>query len=279
MKTFGSMRKNYNIPSPESQTPKKEPSPKSRCPVLNPNASPHANRLPRPPRSHRYSRRTKQDQMYWKIIAATARHPSHVARSPALHHLSHPTHVLARQSSPPPQLLQAPIVATIQVDIDESLLKSNKKRISRRQSGLINVTKAVGSGHSSSGSTSSSTKSRATSPPPRAPSPAFGSPLRRDGGLAEEEEGYAAVHGHRLTDVNEDIKIERASGRGKKKRTLVQAQAEEAPAEAGREREQRRIREAFEVATRRLQDVTNSFGTRAALPLNTNIFGILFSNF
>ena len=43
----------------------------------------------------------------------------------------------------------------------------------------------------------------------------------------------------------------------KKKGTLAQAQAEEAPAEAGREREKRRIREEFEVAAQRLQDVTN----------------------
>ena len=61
-----------------------------------------------------------------------------------------------------------------------------------------------------------------------------------------------------------------------KKCTLTQARAEEAPAEAGRDREKRRIREDFEVAAQRLQDVTNSFGTRASLhPLDTNVFGIL----
>ena len=43
------MRKNLNIPSPNSQSPK-EPSPKARRPVLNPNASPLANRMARPPR-------------------------------------------------------------------------------------------------------------------------------------------------------------------------------------------------------------------------------------
>jgi hypothetical protein len=37
----------------------------------------------------------------------------------------------------PLPLLQALIVATIQVDIDESFVKQNKKRISRWQSGLI----------------------------------------------------------------------------------------------------------------------------------------------
>jgi hypothetical protein len=271
------MRKNVNIPSPKSQSPKKEPYPKARRPRLNPNASPHANRLARPPRFPEIFEEdeavsdTLEDDRCQSPTPVTRRKKPRSTPS-----VSHP-HVLARQSSPPPQFLQAPIVATIQVDIDESLLKSNKKRTSRRQRDPINVTNTVGSGHSSSGSTSSSTKSRATSPPPRAPSPAFRSPLRRDAGLAEE---YAAVHGHRRADGDEDIELERASNRGKKKRTLAQAQAEEAPAEAGRESEKRRIREDFKVAAQRLQDVTNSFGIRASLPpLDTNVFGILFSNF
>ncbi|KAF8264664.1 hypothetical protein EI94DRAFT_1779516 [Lactarius quietus] len=272
MKSFGSMRKNFNIPSPKSQSPKKDPPPKARRPVLNPAASPHANRLARPPR---FPEIFEEDEGAGSDVLEDDRcqSPTPVTRrkKPRSTTSSVHTHVLARQSSPTPPLLQAPIVATIQVDIDESLLKQGKKRISRRQSGLI----TVGSGNSSSGSTtSSSAKSRATSPPPRAPSPAFGSPLRRDAGLAEEEEEYAAVHGHRRVDADEDVELERASNRGKKKRTLAQAQAEEAPAEeGGREREKRRIREDFEVAAQRLQDVTNAFVTRASLPpLDTNVF-------
>ena len=54
-----------------------------------------------------------------KMIASKTRHPSHAARSPDPHRLYPISHVLARQSSSPPQLLQASIVATIQVDIDE----------------------------------------------------------------------------------------------------------------------------------------------------------------
>ena len=50
MKGFGSMRRNLNILSPKSQFPEPEPNPKARRPVLNPNASPHANRLARSPR-------------------------------------------------------------------------------------------------------------------------------------------------------------------------------------------------------------------------------------
>ena len=167
---------------------------------------------------------------------------------------------------PSPPVLPAPIIATIRVDINESLLKQGKKRISRRQSGVI----SVGSRNSSSGS--SSPRGRAASPPPRVPSPAFGSTLRRDAGLAEEEEEYAAIQGQRPVDADEEV-----ASRGKKKCTLAQVQAEEAPEEGGREREKRRrLREDFEVAAQRLQDVTNGFGTRASLPpLDTNVFGIL----
>ena len=270
MKSFGSMRKNFNIPSPKSQSPKKEPSPKARRPMLNPDASPHANRLARPPRFPEICEEDEdapEDNRCQSPTPVTTRR-----KKPRSTSTSSQPHVLARPSPPPPSFQQAPIVATIQVDIDESLLKQNKKRISRRQSGLI----TVGSGNSSSGSTtSSSTKSRTTSPPPRTPSPAFGSPLRRSAELAEEEEEYAAAHGHRRVDVDEDVELERASNRGKKKRTLAQAQAEEAPAEGGREREKRRIREDFEVAAQRLQDVTNAFGARSSLPpLDTNVFGI-----
>ena len=77
-------------------------------------------------------------------------------------------------------------------------------------------------------------------------------------------------------DVDEDVELERASSRGKEKHTLAQEQAEEAPApeEGGREREQHRIREDFEVAAQRLQDVTNAFGRASLPPLDTNVFGI-----
>ncbi|KAF8264669.1 hypothetical protein EI94DRAFT_1805554 [Lactarius quietus] len=248
----------FNIPSPKSQSPKKDPPPKTRRPVLNPAASPRVNRLARPPRL------SEEDEgaASGALEDDRCQSPTPITRrkKPRSPMSSVHTHVLVRQSSPTPPLLQAPIVATIQVDIDESLLKQGKKRISRRQSGPF----TVGSGNSSSGSTtSSSAKSRATSPPPRSPRPAFGSPLRRDAGLAEEED--AAVHGHRRVDADEDTELERASGRGKKKHTLAQAQTEEVPVEeSGREGEKRRIREDFEVAARRLQDVTSIRDSRVS---------------
>ena len=275
MKSFGSMRRNFNIPSPKS-SPKKEPASRARRPVLDPGASPHANRLARPPR---FPGIFEEDEAGSDALEEDrAQSPTPVTRRKKPRSTSSSSHplLLIRPSSPTPPVLPPPIVATIQVDIDESLLKQNKKRISRRQSGLISVPNTAGNGNSSSGSSSS--KGRAASPPPRAPSPAFGSPLRRDAGLAaeEEEEEYAAIHGHRQVDADDEVALERASSRGKKKRTLAQAQAEEAPAEGGPEREKRRLREDFEVTAQRLQDVTNAFVTRASLPpLDTNVSGIL----
>jgi hypothetical protein len=62
--------------------------------------------------------------------------------------------------------------------------------------------------------------------------------------------------------------------KGKKKRTLTQAQ-EEAPAEDDYEREKRRLREDPDLAGQRLQELTNAFGPRIPLPpLDTNISGI-----
>ena len=264
MKSFGSI----SIPSTKPQSPKKEPPPNARRPMRNPDALLHANRLARPPRVPEIFEEDEdapEDNNRCQSPTPVTRRKKPRSTSTSA---SQP-HVLARPSFLPPTFLQAPIVATIQVDIDESLLEQNKKRISQRQSGLI----TIGSGTT----TSTSTKSRTMSPSPRAASPAFGSPFRRSAGLAEEEEEYAAVHGHRRVDVDEDVELERASSRGKE-RTLAQGQAEEAPAPAedDRAREKRQIREDFEVAALLLQGVTNTLGTRASLPpLHTNVFGIL----
>ena len=139
------------------------------------------------------------------------------------------------------------------------------KQISRRQSNLV-----VTSGNSSSGSNSS--RGRTTFSPLRAPSPTFGLPLRCDAGLAEGE--YGAIHGQPPIDADDEVALRRALSRGKMKHTLAQAQAEEAPADAGREREKRHFREDFEV---QMQDVINEFGTGTSPPSTqtfTNVFGI-----
>ena len=89
--------------------------------------------------------------------------------------------------------------------------------------------------------------------------------MRRDGGIAEEEEN-AVIHGLQPVNADEEATLEHGSSRGKKKRTLAQAQAEGAQAEGDREREKRRLREDYEVAAQRLLDVTNEFAIRTSLP-------------
>jgi hypothetical protein len=153
MMSSGYMRKGYCVSSPKSQSPKNESAPTARRLLLNPGASPHANRLARPPR---FPEIFEEDE-----------------DTPEDHRCQSPTPVTCRRSLGLPRnctcstplvspVFQAPIITTIQVDIDESLLKQNRARISQRQRSLI----TVGSGNPSSGS-SSLTKSHTTSPPAR----------------------------------------------------------------------------------------------------------------
>ena len=272
IKSFGSIRKNFNIPSsPKLPSPKKDTLPKARRPVLNPSASPHANRLARPPRVPEIFEEDEAGSD--ALMEDGSQSPTPIIRRKKSRSTpsSSRTPVPAPTVSPP--TLPPPIVATIQVDINESLLKQGKKRISRRQSGLINV--ASSSGSVSSGSTSSSSRGHGASPPLRPPSPALGSPLRRDVALAEEGEEYEVILGQRQTSANDESFLERATSKGKKKRTLTQAQADEVVVENDREREKRRLRDDPEITGQRLQDAMNAFGSRISLPpLDTNVSGM-----
>jgi hypothetical protein len=268
MRSFGTLRKNFNIPSPKSPSPKKPSPPKARRPVLNPDASPHANRIARPPRVPEIFEEDEADSD--APVDDRTHSPTPITRrkKPRSISSSRPLASAVAASPLPGPALAVPIVATIQVDIDESLLRHGTKRIARRQSGLINVASSSGSG------SSTSSRSRAASPSPRPPSPAFGSPLRRDAGLAEEEEEYAALHGNLPTDTYEGVSQERATSKAKKKRTLTRAQAEELPTERDHEGNKRRLYEEPEIAGQRLKDVTNAVGARVLLPLlDTNISG------
>ena len=239
--------------------------------MLNPGASPHANRLARPPRVPEIF---EEDEAGSDALAEDgSQSPTPVMRRKKSRSTSSSSRAPAPAPTVSPPTLPPPIVATIQVDINESLLKQGKKRISRRQSGLINVTSSSGS--VSSSSTSSSSKGRGATPPLRPPSPAFGSPLRRDAALTEGEDEYEAILGQRSMNVNEEPYLERGASKGKETRTLTQAQADELVVEDDREREKRRLRDDPEILGQRLQDVTNAFGSRVSLPpLDTNVSGM-----
>ncbi|KAH9177166.1 hypothetical protein EDB89DRAFT_1839213, partial [Lactarius sanguifluus] len=141
VKSFGLVRRDFNIPLPKSQ----EPPPGACRPTLDPGASPRANRLARPPRFPEIFEEDEagsdalEEDRPQSPTPTTRRKKPHSTSS-----LSHP-HLLARLSSPIPPTLPPPIVATIQVDINEFLLKETKKRISWRQSGLISVPNTTGS--------------------------------------------------------------------------------------------------------------------------------------
>jgi hypothetical protein len=100
MKSFDSMPKNFNIPSPKSQSSRKDPAPKARHPLLSPDASPHANWLARPPRFPEICEEDEdapEDNNRCQSPAPATRRKKPRSTSSASQH-----HVLARPSSSPP---------------------------------------------------------------------------------------------------------------------------------------------------------------------------------
>ncbi|KAF8061815.1 hypothetical protein FPV67DRAFT_297670 [Lyophyllum atratum] len=252
-KHLGYLRQSFNIPS-TSPAPVSPPSPRARKPASNPNStpsSPQAMRIARPPN---FPGIYEDDEP----CPSTSDRESDKPPSPVLRKSKPKARLSAsrlplpsRVSSPPPLLPQAS--GTFNADLDSAPIPKSRKP-SRRQSGLLSV----------------NTDSLSV---PRAPSPAFGSPIRREAGLAEEEEEMAAVTGQlQVVDVEEDVDIEakppprkeRRKSRGKDREATDER---ESGAECSQPRERKRTRERMEEETDgggkpRLKDVTNS---RAAL--------------
>ncbi|KAH0584667.1 hypothetical protein J132_03192 [Termitomyces sp. J132] len=246
-KHLGYLRQTFNIPI-ALPIPISPPSPRARKPPstvnTDPGSSPQGNRLSRPPNipgiceEDELSSLTSESEL--------AKPPSPVLRKvKAKSRLSTSRlPVPSRISSPPPQSDDA-------LQLVPDLMPASKPRKPlRRQSGLLSV-------------------DTETLSVPRAPSPAFGSPIRRAAGLAEEEEEMAAVTGQLvdLEDLGEEPKPspkkERRKSRGKGRETLEEP---ETVVESSKPRE-RKKKEKLDGETdgggkTRLQDVTNS---RAAL--------------
>ncbi|EPQ50703.1 hypothetical protein GLOTRDRAFT_141456 [Gloeophyllum trabeum ATCC 11539] len=164
-----------------------------------------------------------------------------------------------------------PLPATRQVDLNEEATKTKKKRIARRQSGLLSLTPAP------------LDIEEMMLSPPRPPSPAFGSPIRREAGLAEEEEERAALSGEIEVDEPEADEVaemleneaRRERERKERKRAREREGSGSTTTERGRERERKRAaREDAEEdgegsggGKLKLKDVTNSPRGRVALPL------------
>ncbi|TFK68629.1 hypothetical protein BDN72DRAFT_960128 [Pluteus cervinus] len=169
-----------------------------------------------------------------------------------------------RVSSPPltSDIQGTPMPAPIHLDLHSFASTSGKRKTSRRQSGMLDA----------------NAQQDALSVP-RAPSPAFGSPIRRAAGLAEEEEEVAAANGAEV-DVDE-VEIETMLLKKERKKSKKDKEKEaEAPPEEIVVVKKRRAKDvvinedelALEEAQNqpkgkqnRLKDVTNSPRTRAAL--------------
>ncbi|VDB85175.1 unnamed protein product [Peniophora sp. CBMAI 1063] len=240
VQTFGNIRTELNIPPPPPKptSPGRSP-PKVRRP--DPSLSPHANRLAQAPN---FSQIAEEDEEGMEGNASPTPSPQlhrrrkSGGRSSGSSSSSGPLTSATRPASTQPQplasLLPAPqIVTAIHVDIDDTLLApSTRKRIARRQSGLIGTPAPAPSIHSLT--------------PPRPPSPAFGSPLRRAAGLAEEEEENG-VQDRDVPDAEADVEeqLARAAAAKKEKRRRlkalsVQAGETEGESESARERDRDR---------------------------------------
>ncbi|KAF9460906.1 hypothetical protein BDZ94DRAFT_1283711 [Collybia nuda] len=223
-KHLGYLRQTFNIRT-SSPTPTAPPSPRARRPPPNPNpspSSPQANRISRPPNVPGIY---EEDEP----CPSTSEHEADKAPSLA-HHKSKPKPRLSasrlplpsRVSSPPPLLPQSTNV--LHADL-ESGPSTKSRKPSRRQSGLLSV----------------NTESLAV---PRAASPAFGSPIRREAGLAEEQEEMQAVVGHLQVDVNVDPEVPTRKERRKSKGKEREPEGErESGVESVRPRERKKTRE------------------------------------
>ncbi|KAI0344949.1 hypothetical protein BDW22DRAFT_1353770 [Trametopsis cervina] len=255
MKHFGHMRKSFNISQQASTTPEQSAPPRARRPPPNPNSSPTVPRLARAPTIPGIVEDEEQEDDAIVFVGEPTPSPTPQRRK------SKPRASLARE-----------VEEITLVHFDEELSKAGKRKPTRRQSGLLTAKVAV-------------TVSEAV--PARPPSPAFGSPLRREAALDEEEEVIAAISATEPMDEDEDEEpiAMTITRRDKKKKTREKDERErdrekeverdrdrELVAESSRrDREKRRTRDSddgpgpFETKKPKLKDVTNSPPPRPSL--------------
>ncbi|KAH7911108.1 hypothetical protein BJ138DRAFT_1172733 [Hygrophoropsis aurantiaca] len=245
------LRQSLNIasgtPSPTTQAP---PQPRARRPVINTNSSPQVPRLSRAPNVPGIYE-DEELASSPEVEDDEAEHvPSPTIRRKAKGRLSASRLPLpSRVSSPPP------LPTPLHVNLQE---RGAKRKTGRRQSGMLTVDTDVAGFEMV---------------PPRASSPAFGSPARREAGLAEDEEERQAV-ARSLFPPDGDDSEHASSSRKERREKKTNTTDREPPSEEGaesagsRQRERKRRRDDEYPG---LKDVTNSPRSRALLPpLDTN---------
>ncbi|KAF8889809.1 hypothetical protein BD779DRAFT_1671582 [Infundibulicybe gibba] len=220
------LRHTFNI-SNTAPAPPTPPSPRARRPLPNTNpslTSPQGNRISRSPNPH-----SAQDQ----IKATTVR-----IRLPLPSRVSPP---------PPPAPTLVPTPAPLRLDMNH-LATKQKKKPPRRQSGLL---------------AAENTDEREPLSVPRAPSPAFGSPIRREAVLIEDDE-IAAVELELDIEVGlaSMLKPERRVGKGKGRE--LESESSEANLQA---RDKKRPREEDDVVAEKskMKHLSGSPRNRMAL--------------
>ncbi|KAI6140244.1 hypothetical protein BKA82DRAFT_1003484 [Pisolithus tinctorius] len=253
-KHLGLLRQSFGMVSGPSPNLASKPVPKARRPVLDPNASPVMPRLSRAPNIAGIIEddelASEEDEQMKKNSLTT---PSKSYRSARDRETASSLPVDARRDSTPP------LPAPLHVNFMEK--EASLRRKGRRQSGLLSVNTNVG--------TSMQSERPEGLIPPRAASPAFGSPIRRQAGLAEDDEERRAEsmmdQGSVLVDDNDYVPKPRKEKKEKKSR---QVERELTPDDtdggsSSRTKERKRRRED---GLSGLKDVTNSPRGRDALP-------------
>jgi hypothetical protein len=245
-KHLGHMRKSYNIshssPSPPQQPP--APPPRTRRPMPDPAASPQTTRLSRAPNIPGIY----EDDEECEASSSSddnEKLPSPTVRRKMKARLSASRLPLPSRVSSPPLPPAPPLV----------IENKGKKKVSRRQSGLLTVNTA------------------------RPPSPAVGSALQKLAQEAEpDEEDDAAITEEMDVDAELESALRREMRRERKNK--LESQEREAdgdvPFESSRPRERKRRRNSEETSSttttnnsegaKKLTDVTNSPRGRSALP-------------
>ncbi|KAI5982811.1 hypothetical protein EDD15DRAFT_2319374 [Pisolithus albus] len=252
-KHLGLLRQSFETTSDPSPNLVSKPFPKARRPVIDPHASPVMPRLSRAPNVPRITEDdevvSEEDEEMNKNPAAV---PSKSYRSARDKETVSSSSLDAHRDSPPP------LPSPLHVDFMEKQASFRPK--GRRQSGLLSVNTNV--------RTSVQSERSEGLIPPRAASPAFGSPIRRQAGLAEDDEERQAEsmldQGSILVDDNDPVPKPKKERREKKSR---QAERELTPddtdAASSRTKERKRRRED---GLSGLKDVTNSPRSRDTLP-------------
>ncbi|KAI6037426.1 hypothetical protein BKA83DRAFT_4176226 [Pisolithus microcarpus] len=253
-KHLGLLRQSFATTSDPSPNLVSKPVPKARRPVIDPHASPVMPRLSRAPNIPRI---TEDDEVVSEDDEEMNKNPVTVPfksyRSARDRETVSGLSLDAHRDSPPP------LPSPLHVDFMQKQASFRPK--GRRQSGLLSVNTNV--------RTSVQSERSEGLIPPRAASPAFGSPIRRQAGLAEDDEERQAEsmldQGSILVDDNDSVSKPKKERREKKSR---QAERELTPDDtdggsSSRTKERKRRRED---GLSGLKDVTNSPRSRDMLP-------------